>query len=154
MAREIEVFRIPLQKDLCYEHIEATRSEYIRARGNYRYFSTNAPRYVGKYVRTEQVGFGDGATITAIFDDGGKENRVEYSYEGFTCFNQVECLLNKEQVQAIRNVYGKKTNMNASPGSGPANLIIGYAGKVGKGGSSRSRKNRKQKKKSKKTRHH
>jgi hypothetical protein len=70
----------------CYEHIEATRSV-----GDYEYYSTDQPKYVGKYVRTERYGWGDAEKSIAIFDDNGKENRVNYSYEGNTCFKEVPC---------------------------------------------------------------
>ena len=91
MARpEMEIFRISPEEGKCYEHIEATRSQYIRG-GNRRYFSTNQPRYVGKFIREERSGYGDGGQVWAIFNDNGTENRVEYSYEGNTCFIEAPC---------------------------------------------------------------
>jgi hypothetical protein len=89
-AREMQVFRITPEVGKCYEHIEATRSEYIGS-GNHKHYSTNKPNYVGKYVRQERYGSGDGQDVIGIFDDNGKENRVNYSYEGYTCFNEVPC---------------------------------------------------------------
>lgn len=155
MANEIEVFRIKTEVDKCYEHIEATRSEYV-GQGTYRYFSTNQPRYVGKFIRQERYGYGDGGEIIDVFSDNGKEVRVNYSYEGFTCFIEVPCKLNlnsKAKNQAVRNVYEKKTNQSAAHGHGPANLIRSYAGiKVPKGAEGGSRKTRRLRKKSRKTR--
>ena len=90
---EIEVFRISPEEGKCYEHIEATRLQYIGA-GKSRYFSSNQPRYVGKFIRKER-GYGDGGKAWAIFNDNDRENRVEYSYEGNTCFTEVPCKLNK-----------------------------------------------------------
>jgi hypothetical protein len=55
------------------------------------YFSTNQPRYVGKYIREQRMGSGDGQTVTAVFDDNGTKNSVNYSYEGYTCFKEVPC---------------------------------------------------------------
>ena len=82
---EIEVFFINPEVGKCYEHVEATRKEYIGG-GKSRYFTTNTPRYVGKFIRKERYGSGDGVEVTGIFDNG----RVEYSY-GYTCFTEVPC---------------------------------------------------------------
>jgi len=89
-AGEVEVFRINPEVDKCYEHIEATRSE---SAGGWqrRYFSENQPIYVGKFLRSEQHGAGNGASHYAFFDDNGKENKIQYSYEGRTCFKEVAC---------------------------------------------------------------
>ena len=89
-ASEIEVFRITPEVGKCYEHIEATRSEYM-GQGKHRYFSENSPRYVGKFTREVRMGSGDGQTVEAFFDDNGSENSVNYSYEGYTCFIEVQC---------------------------------------------------------------
>jgi hypothetical protein len=91
-ANEVEVFRITPEVGKCYEHIEATRSEYIGGT-KHRYFSENPSTYVGKFLRSEQYGQGDGADSYAIFDNNnnGKENKVKYSYEGYTCFKEVAC---------------------------------------------------------------
>jgi hypothetical protein len=155
MANEIEVFRITPEEGKCYEHIEATRSQYIGA-GNRRYFSTNQPRYVGRFIRHESQGYGDGGHSWDIFKDGGEENRVDYSYEGNTCFIEVPCKLNfksKARNQALRNVYESKTGTPANPGAGPANLIRSFAGiKVPRGAEGGKRKSRRLHKKSKKTR--
>lgn len=157
MARpgETEVFRISPVVDKCYEHIEATRSQYMG--GNHRYFSTNQPRYVGKFVRQERRGYGDGGEVWAIFNDNGTENRVDYSYEGYTCFIEVPCNLHlnsKATNQAIRNVYESKTEQSAAPGEGPANIIRAFTGvRVPRGaeGGRRTRRMKKNKK-TKKTR--
>jgi hypothetical protein len=89
---EIEVFRISPSVGKCYQHVEATRSEYV-GEGNHRYFSTNTPTYVGTHVRDEWQGYGDGMSYTSIFNNNGKEVRVDYSYAGFTCFIKVPCIL-------------------------------------------------------------
>jgi len=55
--------------------------------------------------------------------------------------------------QAIRNVYESKTGQNATPGTGPANLIRLFAGvSAPKGSKGGSRKTRRLRKNSKKTR--
>jgi hypothetical protein len=152
---EIEVFRISPKVDKCYEHIEATRSQYMGG-GNHRYFSTNKPRYVGKFVKQMRQGYGNGGTVWDIFNQNGKENRVDYTYEGYTCFNEVPCkieLNSKAKNQALRNVYESTTGKSATPGNGPANLIRSYAGiKVPRGAEGGRRTRRIKNKKSKKTR--
>jgi hypothetical protein len=95
MSGEKEVFRISPIVGKCYEHIEATRNEWIEGkhgiRGEYRYFSTNQPTYVGKFLRLERYGSGDGGEVVAVFSNNGREVQVSYSYEGFTCFIEVPC---------------------------------------------------------------
>jgi len=87
---EIEVLSyIKPKVNQCYQHIEATRSESIG--GKTRYFSTNEPRYVGKFIKQERFGSGNSGYTTDIFNDNGKENRVDYSYEGYTRFIKVPC---------------------------------------------------------------
>lgn len=96
-AGELEVFRITPEIGKCYKHVEATRSVWVdgpapNRRRFRRYFSTKEPRYVGKFVSTHQQGSGDGAHTWDFFDDNGKVNRVDYSYEGNTCFIEVSCM--------------------------------------------------------------
>jgi len=91
-AGETEVFRISPQVGRCYQHVEATRSEYVGG-GNHRYFSTNRPTYVGTHVRDERQGYGDGGSYTSIFNNNGREVHVDYSYAGFTCFIEVPCVV-------------------------------------------------------------
>ena len=126
-AGETEVFRIIPEVGKCYQHIEATRSVYI-GNANHRYFSTNKPRYVGKFIRQVRQGWGDGMDVTDIFNDGINENRVEYSYEGFTCFIEVPCYQT-----LVKNIYEQKTGQSGIPGTGPANLIGQFMG-IAKGG--------------------
>jgi hypothetical protein len=89
-AGEVEVFRITPEVGKCYEHIEATRTLNIRG-GDRKYYSENQPAYVGKFLRHERYGAGNGMETFAFFDDNGKENKVEYSFEGNTCFIEVKC---------------------------------------------------------------
>ncbi len=85
----MEVFRITPQEGKFYKTVEATESVYL-GNGKFRYFTTNPYIYCGKYIRTEYYGFGDGQEVIAIFEKDGQEFRVEYSYEGRTCFALVE----------------------------------------------------------------
>jgi Ring finger domain len=75
----------------CYDHVEATRREGRYP--NIRYFAPSLNRvYVGRFVREERRGFGDGQQIYAIFvDNNGQERRVQYSYGGDTCFIELPC---------------------------------------------------------------
>ena len=88
---EIEVFRITPEIDKCYEHVEATRVEGYWP--NTRYFTTNTPRYVGRFIKQVRQGFGDASRVRDYFEDNnGNEQTVDYSYEGKTCFREVPCL--------------------------------------------------------------
>lgn len=75
----------------CYEYAEATRKQ-----GKYpteRYFTTNAPRYVGEFIRSVRGGNSEYGGFCAYFKDNHcKEQRVDYSYDGNTCFREVPCL--------------------------------------------------------------
>jgi hypothetical protein len=110
---EIEVFRITPEEGKCYEHIEATRSQYI-GNGNRRYFSRNAPRYVGKYIKTLRYGYGDGGSVIAVFQDGPTENRVDYSYEGNTCFIEVPCRDSRGGMRSKRKTRKNKKRSKKS----------------------------------------
>ena len=81
---EIEVFRIEPLIGKWYEHVECTRKEGIK-----RFFTSVPPKYVGKKIRREQGGWGDGGWVRDIFFDGQKFNIINYSYEGRTCFREV-----------------------------------------------------------------
>ena len=121
---EIEVFRIKPVVNKCYEHIEATRSEWKKGEGNYRYlsgegkycyFSTNKPTYVGEFIREEQSGYGashgDGGSVIAVFRRGGEEVSVKYSSEGFTCFNEVPCPKGSEGGRRKRKTRKARRNI-------------------------------------------
>jgi len=147
MARpgETEVFPLDPETGKCYEYAEATRKIGSWSQGNERYFTANPMRYVGRFVRTERRGWGDGGEVWSIFvDNNGVEHRVDYSYEGTTSFREVPC--KEEVIKAARNVWSSKTGTAGEPGSGPANMIAKFLG-----GSRRLRKSRKNRT-SKKTR--
>ena len=89
---EEEVFRdVNPVVGRCYDHVEATRREGRYP--NIRYFAPTLNRVnVGRFVREERRGFGDGQQIYAIFvDNNGQERRVQYSYGGDTCFIERPC---------------------------------------------------------------
>lgn len=58
---------------------------------NERYYTTNVLQFLGKHVRAERWGFHDGSGGAETFiDDFNKETRIEYDYEGNTCFAEVD----------------------------------------------------------------
>jgi hypothetical protein len=87
---ETKVFRVcPVVGDnKFYEYAECTRIE-----GRWpdeQYYTTNMPIYVGRLVKIEKGGWGDGGWRIDYFEDNfGKEHVVKYSYEGKTCFREV-----------------------------------------------------------------
>lgn len=84
---EIEVYRLTPEVGKYYK-----TAEYTRKTGRYpneKYFTTNTPKYVGKFVKTEQYGFGDGAKAYSVFNNNGNLETVAYTYEGTTCFREV-----------------------------------------------------------------
>jgi hypothetical protein len=85
---EIEVYRITPQVGKHYETAEYTRK--VGKWPNEKYFTTNTPTYVGKFVKTEQFGLGDGAQIFSVFNNNGNLETVAYTYEGTTCFRALE----------------------------------------------------------------
>lgn len=85
---EIEIYCSELVSGKAYKTAEWTRTEGKWP--NEKYFTKNTPIYVGKFIETvREGGWGDGARIWSLFDDNGKINRVEYTYEGTTSFIEV-----------------------------------------------------------------
>jgi hypothetical protein len=88
-ATKFEVFRKTPEVGKYYEYAECTEKIGSYSENNDKYFTTNPLRYVGKYIKHERYGWGDNADHFAIFDNKGEEIRIEYSYEGNTCFREV-----------------------------------------------------------------
>ena len=85
--RESEVFRLgpnELKTDKYYLFTTYTRKEGKWP--NIKYFTKNGLRYVGKFVRCETWGCGDGSGAAAYFENNGEIERIEFDYEGTTCF--------------------------------------------------------------------
>jgi len=83
---EIEIFRITPICDRLYE-----TASYTRKTGeipNERYFTTHEPRFVGKFIKHCQIGSGNGAIHYDIFEKDGQRIRVDYSYDGTTCYRE------------------------------------------------------------------
>lgn len=97
---EIECFRMPMpdgqfSSDKRYEYTYATRKswEYIPLlrRKDWRYFTTKGFTYAGKWLRSEQNGFGDGGEVflddRADADIGDtKEKIVSWDYDATLCW--------------------------------------------------------------------
>lgn len=102
---EIECYRMPIPEgrfsnDKRYEYTYATRKswEYIPTLGRkeWRYFTNKAFLYAGKWLRSEQRGFGDGGDYWEVFLDdrhAGKHGRdeetiVSWDYDGMLCWRE------------------------------------------------------------------
>ena len=87
-TKEVEVFRlIRFEKDKCYEFALCTRTV-----GKYpddKYYTTNSLQYLGKYIKSERYGYGDGGGGAEHFDNNGVKIQIVYDYEGRTCFREV-----------------------------------------------------------------
>ena len=84
---EEEVFRIiEFSKEKEYFFALKTRSEGKWPKQ--KHYTTNPLQYVGKYVRSERWGYGDGSGGAEIFNLDGKQVRIELDYEGRTCFKE------------------------------------------------------------------
>ena len=85
---EIKVFRLKPQEGKYYKTTEYTRKEGIWPYEHY--YSTKKLKYVGKFIRHEQFGYGDSMSCYDIFDDNGKNVVVQYTYEGTTSYVEVD----------------------------------------------------------------
>jgi hypothetical protein len=81
-----EVFRDSPQVGKFYETARFTETTGTR------WFTTNPVIYVGKYLRCEEKGYGDGCDRRYIFEaDDGKEVTVQSDTIDFTtCFREVQ----------------------------------------------------------------
>ena len=85
---KIEVFRLKPIENKYYE-----TTTYTHKTGqfpNEKYYTINKLRYVGKFIRHESCGYRDNAIHWDIFDNNGNEEIVNYTYEGTTCFIEVQ----------------------------------------------------------------
>lgn len=85
---ETEVFRIcHFDKNKYYEHALLTKK--VGYYPNEKYYTTNPLQYVGKWIRSERWGYGDGSGGAEYFENENGETRIEYTYEGTTCFREI-----------------------------------------------------------------
>tara|TARA_B100000902_G_C27032491_1_gene775172 strand:+ start:84 stop:494 length:411 start_codon:yes stop_codon:yes gene_type:complete len=90
MTDEIEVFRIKPKVRKCYKHAESTRMIWNEYPEPNKYYTTNTPRFVGRFIRMEDEGT-PGSTVKGEFKDDstGEKNTVVFSDD--TCFIEVPC---------------------------------------------------------------
>jgi hypothetical protein len=107
---EIECVRMPqpdgtFSPDKRYEYTYATRKslEFIPALGrkDWRYFTNKGFTYAGKWLRSEQRGWGDGGKCWEVFLDdrvgtGGKENVVSWDYDATLCWRECPYVSNDD----------------------------------------------------------
>ena len=104
---EIECFRSLIggfSPDKQYEYTYATRKswEYIPALGrqDWRYFTNKGFTYAGKWLRSEQRGFGDGGDYCEVFHgEDGSEKIVSWDYDATMCYR--ECDYTESEVVTI-----------------------------------------------------
>ena len=90
---EEEVFRITPQENKAYETAIYTRKvnvydgekPWLRT----RYYTTNPVVYVGIAVKEVSYNHRDASHGYVLFSKNGIEEKVEYTYEGTTCFREV-----------------------------------------------------------------
>lgn len=102
---EIEVFRLTPEKDKYYE--TTTYTHRIGHFPNEKYYTVNKLRYVGKFIRHESCGYRDNAIHWDIFDNNGNEEIVNYTYEGTTCFIEVQPKMSADLKEEL---FGKINN--------------------------------------------
>jgi hypothetical protein len=123
---EFEVFRItPEVGEKCYEYAESTRTEGRWPKE--RRFTNVQPLYVGRLIRIEEGGYGDNGWRRDYFqDNNGREQVVNYSYEGRTCFREVPC--RPAVIPSLESLSRKvvKSNLDYSslPEDDPQRMII------------------------------
>ena len=126
---EIECFRMPhpdgrFSPEKRYEYTYATRKswEYIPhlGRNDWRYFTYKAFVYAGKWLRSEQRGFGDGGDYWEVFqsNDGRTETTVSWDYDGAMCYR--ECpyndILMDEMIKKVEEVgESEKEKIHKTP---------------------------------------
>jgi hypothetical protein len=104
---ETQVFKLStFHTNKCYAFALSTRKE-----GDYpteRFFTTQPLKHLGKYLITETWGTNDGGGRAEIFEKG----RIEYNYEGTTCFVEVPCIQGggkRKSKKSRRNAKSRKT---------------------------------------------
>lgn len=95
---EIEVFRFSPEIGRYYETAEYTRREKNHIMKTSKYFAKKENvKYLGKCIEHCSDGYGDNAIYWDLFENNeGVVTKVEYSYEGYTSFREV---------QSIQDIY-------------------------------------------------
>lgn len=97
---EVECFRMPwpdgeFSKDKCYEYTYATRKSWefnpLLRRKDWRYFTTKAFVYAGKWLRSDRNGWGDGGDCWEVFRSDDGETIVNWDYDATLCWRECRC---------------------------------------------------------------
>lgn len=97
---EVECFRMPMpdgefSKDKCYEYTYATRKSWefipLLGRKDWRYFTTKAFVYAGKWLRSDRNGWGDGGDCWEVFRSDDGETFVNWDYDATLCWRECRC---------------------------------------------------------------
>jgi hypothetical protein len=84
---EEEIFLISPQLNKAYETAIYTRKTGIHP--NQKYYTTNSVVYVGIMIKEVIYNHRDAFCGYVLFSKNGIEEKVEYTYEGTTCFREV-----------------------------------------------------------------
>ena len=85
--KEQEVYRISPQINKAYETTTYTRKTGIHP--NQKFYTTNPVVYVGIMIKEVIYNHRDASCGYVLFSKNGIEEKVEYTYEGTTCFREV-----------------------------------------------------------------
>ena len=98
IQEEVEVFRITPEIGRYYETAEYTRREKNQIMKTSKYFAKKEDvKYVGRCIEHCSDGYGDNAIYWDLFENNeGLISKVEYSYEGYTCYREV---------QSVQDIY-------------------------------------------------
>ena len=123
---EIECFRSlsgGFSKEKRYEYTYATRKswEYIPEirRTDWRYFTNKAFIYAGKWLRSDQRGFGDGGDYWEVFqNEDGTEKTVSWDYAGTMCYRECPYSGNIDVVTTVREIVDEMIEKVEEVGGG------------------------------------
>ena len=82
---ETQIFRLIPVVGRSYKSAVATRKVWDSIYEPWLYYTTQPLRFMGRFVRSESSGSGDGKTYAEFFDLSGQEVRLDYDYEETTC---------------------------------------------------------------------
>ena len=82
---ETQIFRLIPVVGRSYKSAVATRKAWDSIYETWLYYTTQPLKHMGRFVRSESYGSGDGKTYTEFFDLSGQEVRLDYDYDRITC---------------------------------------------------------------------
>jgi len=108
---ETEVFRLDTKDfdaNKCYEF-----ALYTRTTGRWpdeKYYTTNPMKYLGKWISSEEWGWGDNHGGAETFE----KHRIVLDYAGKSCFREVPCPQTGGKRKTRRNRKSKKSRKGKS----------------------------------------